>query len=71
MTPAPKPTAKRCTFELSPELHESIVQLAEQNYTTSTEVVRKFLKLGLLASEPDTTVFIRKGDEEYPVMLLI
>ncbi len=71
MNTVPKPAPKRCTFELSPELHETIAQIAEDNYTTSTEIVRKFLKLGIMAIDADTTVLLQKGGDEKRVIVLI
>jgi hypothetical protein len=66
-----KQTPKRCTFELPNDMYESLSQVAEDNQTTTVDMLRKYIKLGLLASKPGTVVLLREGEKEQPVMLVL
>ena len=65
-----RPT-KRYTFELPTEIYDQLLTTAEQNGTSVVEMLRKYIKLGLLATQPDTVVLLRIGDLEQPVMLVL
>jgi hypothetical protein len=66
-----KRSTKRYTFELPIEIYDQLLATAEQNGTSVVEMLRKYIKLGLLATQPDTMVLIRTGDSEQPVMLVL
>jgi hypothetical protein len=66
-----KQTPKRCTFELPSDMYESLSQVAEENQTTTVDMLRKYIKLGLLASKPGIVILLREGEKEQPVMLVL
>ena len=66
-----KQSLRRYTFELTPELYDQLSKAAEENQTTIVQVLRVFIKLGLLAIKPGTVVLIREGDVEQPIMLVM
>ncbi len=66
-----KNTPKRCTFELPVDLYDSLSHMADQNNTSVVEMLRKYIKLGLMASEPGTVVLLRKSGQDQPVILLL
>ena len=66
-----KRSTKRYTFELPIEIYDQLLATAEQNGTSVVEMLRKYIKLGLLATQPDTMVLLRTGDSEQPVMLVL
>lgn len=68
---AHKQPLRRYTFELTPELYDQLSRAAEENQTTIVQVLRVFIKLGLLAIKPGTVVLIREAETEQPVMLVI
>lgn len=70
MTPY-KNMPKRCTFELPIELYDALADVAGQHNTSVVEMLRKYIKLGLLASEPGTVVLLRKSGQDQPVILLM
>lgn len=68
---AQKQTLRRCTFDLPLTLYNDLYQAAERNETTLTDMLRKYIRLGLLASQPDTVVLLKQGEMEQPVRLLL
>ncbi len=66
--------AKRYNFVLPEELYQELQALADRRHTTVVDLLRRFVKLGLLVAKaeesPDTGFFIRKGDEEQRLLLL-
>ncbi|MEJ5224236.1 MAG: hypothetical protein WHV44_07245 [Anaerolineales bacterium] len=66
-----KSTPKRCTFELPVDLYDALADVAGQHNTSVVEMLRKYIKLGLLASEPGTMVLLRKNGQDQPVILLM
>lgn len=66
-----KRTTKRYTFELPIEIYNQLSETADQNGTSLVEMLRKYIKLGLLATQPDTIVLLRIGDSDQPVMLVL
>jgi len=66
-----KRSTKRYTFELPIEIYNQLSTTAEQNGTSVVEMLRKYIKLGLLATQPDTVVLLKNGDLEQPVMLVL
>jgi len=66
-----KRSTKRYTFELPTEIYDQLSTTAEQNGTSVVEMLRKYIKLGLLATQPDTVVLLRIGESDQPVMLVL
>jgi hypothetical protein len=66
-----KRDTKRYTFELPTEIYNQLADTAEQNGTSVVEMLRKYIKLGLLATQPDTMVLLRIGDSDQPIMLVL
>jgi hypothetical protein len=66
--------AKRYNLVLPEELYNEVDRLAKRHHTTAVELLRRFVKLGLLVAKaeesPDPAFLIRKGDEEQRLLLL-
>ena len=62
---------KRYTFELPIEIYDQLAETADQNGTSVVEMLRKYIKLGLHATQPGTTVLLRIGETEQPIMLVL
>jgi hypothetical protein len=67
-------SAKRYNLILPEELYQEVQRVAESRHTTVVEMLRRFVKLGLLVAKaeesPDTAFIIRKGDKEQELVLL-
>lgn len=65
---------KRYNLVLPEELFDEIQKIADSKETTVLAVLRKFIKLGLIASEleekPDSALIIRTGDKEQEIVLV-
>ncbi len=65
---------KRYNLVLPEELFRELQALADRRYTTVVELIRRFIKLGLLAADledrPDAALIIREGDRERQILLL-
>lgn len=65
---------KRYNLVLPQELYDEVQRIADEQHTTVVEVLRKFIRLGLLAFEiqntPDAALIIREGDDEKEIFLL-
>lgn len=66
-----KRNTKRYTFELPIEIYNQLSETADQNGTSVVEMLRKYIKLGLLATQPGTDVLLRTRELEQPVMLVL
>ena len=66
-----KRNTKRYTFELPIEIYNQLSDTADQNGTSVVEMLRKYIKLGLLATQPGTDVLLRTGELEQPLMLVL
>lgn len=62
---------KRCTFELPVDLYNALSETAQRHNTSVVDILRKYIKLGLLATEPGTTILLRREGQEQPVILLM
>jgi hypothetical protein len=62
---------KRYTFDIPAGLYEDLARSAEENETSIVETLRKFIRLGVIASKPGTVILLRKEDHEQPVMLVM
>lgn len=65
---------KRYNLVLPEELFNEIQKVAEDRHTTVVEMLRRFIKLGLLAVQLEETssaaLIIREGDHERQIMLI-
>jgi len=67
-------SARRYSLVLPEDLFEEVERLAERQQTSVVELLRRFTRLGLLATQlqerADAALVIREGDREREVMLL-
>jgi hypothetical protein len=67
-------TAKRYNLVLPDELYQEVQAIAERRHTTVVELLRRFVKLGLLVAKaeesPDMAFILREGDKERELLLL-
>jgi ATP-dependent Clp protease ATP-binding subunit ClpA len=65
---------KRYNLVLPEDLYQQVQALAERDNTTVVEVLRRFIKLGLLATRvseaPDSALIIREGGREREILML-
>lgn len=65
---------KRFNLILPEELVERVQEIAEEEHLSAVEVMRRFIKLGLLATDiqrkPDSALILREGDDEKQIMFL-
>ena len=66
---------KRYNLVLPEELFEEVENIAAEHHTSVTEILRKFIRLGLIALQTDEdnnkpTLIIREGELEREVLLL-
>jgi ATP-dependent Clp protease ATP-binding subunit ClpA len=65
---------KRYNLALPEDLYDEVQSLADRQQTTVVEVLRRFIRLGLLATEVQdrtgTALIIRDGDREREILLL-
>ncbi len=65
---------KRYNLTLPDELFKELQQVADKRHTTVVDLLRRFIKLGLIATNledtPDAALIIREGDTEREVILL-
>ena len=66
--------SKRYSLVLPESLFQDVQELAEREQTTVVEVMRRFIKLGLLATRiqetPDASIVIREGGRERELLIL-
>lgn len=66
--------AKRYNLVLPEELYQEVQTLADNRHTTVVELLRRFVKLGLLVAKaeesPDMAFILREGDRERELLLL-
>ena len=64
---------KRYNLALPTELFEEIQNAADKENTTVVEMLRKFIKIGLLAldaqEKPGSALVIREGDTERQILI--
>ena len=67
-------TLKRYNLALPEDLFNEIQKLADSQHITVLELLRRFIKLGLLVSKiqenPDSALFIREGENEREIVFL-
>jgi len=68
-----KNVQKRYNLILPSKLFDEIKNISDSRGTTVVEIIRKFLKIGLLISEiqdnPNSAFIIREGDSEREVLI--
>jgi ATP-dependent Clp protease ATP-binding subunit ClpA len=65
---------KRYNLVVPEELFDELQQLADRDHTTVVDLLRRFIKLGLLATRinetPGSALLIREGEKEREILLL-
>jgi hypothetical protein len=65
---------KRYNLVLPEELYKAVAEAADERQTTVVELMRKFVKLGLLAiqaeEKPDSALLFREGNTETKILML-
>lgn len=65
---------KRYTLVIPQSMYDEVEQIAEERHTTVIDLLRKFIKLGILAVNlediPGAALVIREGDTEKEIMML-
>jgi ATP-dependent Clp protease ATP-binding subunit ClpA len=71
---AVQPRVRRYNLVLPDELYGELQGLAERQHTTVVDLVRRFVKLGLLATQvsetPGSALILREGERERELLLL-
>ena len=66
--------SKRYNLVIPRELFEKVEEIARENQATVIEILKRFIKLGLIASEverdPEAKFLIREGETEREVVFL-
>lgn len=67
-------SVKRYNLVIPTTLYEEVEALAKANHTTVVEVLRKFIRLGLVAhavqESKDSQLIIRDGESERELLIL-
>lgn len=67
-------TSKRYNVVIPQELFDELQNVADNRGVTAVEMLRKFIKLGILASWieelPDASLIVRDGDSERELLLI-
>ncbi len=65
---------KRYNLVLPQDLFDEVQTVAERRHTTVVDMIRRFIKLGLIAVQveetPDAVLLIRKDDIEQQIILI-
>lgn len=68
------PSIKRYNLALPEEVFNQVQALADKDHTTVVEIIRKFIRLGLLVTRAQESgegvLIIRQGDVEQRVIIL-
>ena len=69
-----KKTLKRYSLALPEDLFGELQQLADTRQTTVVDLLRRFIRLGLMAAAledaPDSALILREGDTEREIVLI-
>ena len=69
-----KEKTKRYNMVIPQPLFDELQMMADERHSTVLEVLKQFIRLGLLVSKaeksPDAAVIIREGDRERELMLI-
>jgi hypothetical protein len=73
-SPPRTPSLKRYSLVLPDDLFTAVQALADQRQTTVVDLIRRFIKLGLIAAKiedtPGAALIIRDGDSEQQIVFL-
>ncbi|MDQ3706554.1 MAG: hypothetical protein M3437_15315 [Chloroflexota bacterium] len=65
---------KRYNLVLPTDIYDELEKLADRKGTTVMDILRRFIKLGLIAAEveemEDAALLIRQGDREREIILI-
>lgn len=65
---------KKYNLALPQALFDELQEVADKRHTTVVELLRRFIKLGLIAIQidetPDAALIIREGDKEREILIL-
>jgi len=65
---------KRYSLVIPDELFNGVLKIADEEHTTVVEILRKFIKLGLIAADvakdPSAKLLIREGEKEREIVLI-
>jgi len=71
---ANKKDTKRFNLVLPNDLVKRVQKIADEEHTSVVEILRRFIKIGLLAVEiqkkPGAALILREGDDEKQILLL-
>ena len=74
LSPTRTPGLKRYSLVLPEDLFTALQTLADQRQTTVVDLIRRFIKLGLIAAKiedtPGAALLIREGETEREIILL-
>jgi hypothetical protein len=66
---------KRYNLVLPEDLFVAVQQMAREKDTTVVDLIRKFLRLGLVIADTEksdlTTIYVREGDQERQIHLFL
>lgn len=66
---------KRYNLVLPEELFDAVQQMAHEKDTTVVDLIRKFLRLGLVIADVEksdlATIYVREGDQERKIHLFL
>lgn len=69
-----KSDIKKYNLALPQALFDELQEVADKRHTTVVELLRRFIKLGLIATQIDETpgaaLIIREGDKEREILIL-
>ncbi len=69
-----KENTKRYNLVLPQQLFDELQSVAEERHATVLEVLKQYIRLGLLVSKaeksPDVSVVVREGERERELMLI-
>jgi hypothetical protein len=69
-----KSEIKKYNLALPQTLFDELQEAADKRHTTVVELLRRFIKLGLIAIQidetPDAALIIREGDKEREILIL-
>lgn len=61
---------KRYNLALPQDMFDALQAEADARSTSVVELLRQFIRLGLLATQPGTKIVLREGDRESVILLL-
>ena len=62
---------KRYSLVLPEDLFNKVKEIADSRQTTVVDIIRKFMTLGLIATQDDVTLFIKQEGKEVRELLIL